>query len=131
MGHKLKERMAAVCATKEELRMAIEVCEAAGVPIFSESLTGENDEGFPDITFHDQEVCQTAARNKPEYPRTWIPLSEFLARAIGVEPKPVVKELTVEKAKELLAKSVRLWFIPSWKWDQYVTELAEYGITKD
>lgn len=127
MKHQLKEGMAAKCANAQELRSAINAIVAAGAcAVHDTCLTRDFDLTCPHLCFDRDDICQC-----PETwsgLRQWIPLHEFILRALGQwveEPK----ELTLEVAKELLKESISHVLnndcVGQRKW---AAKLAEYGI---
>jgi hypothetical protein len=94
MKHKLKNHHVAYCKDKQELRMAIAACEKAGAPVHGTSKTGGNDIRYPHISFVLNEVYQWNGRNPED--EIIIPLSEFIARAMGIEPQSIEPTIVID-----------------------------------
>lgn len=128
--------MAAKCANARELRSAINAIVAArACAVHDTCLTRDFDLTCPHLCFDRDDICQC-----PETwsgLRQWIPLHEFILRALGQwveEPK----ELTLETAKELLGKCAGVMAASkkriegegrtTFELDLVFDKLAEYGI---
>jgi len=127
MKHQLKEGMAARCANAQELRSAINAIVAAGTcPVHWRSdIIVAYDQSSTAVVWNGELVRHALDVSAC---RTWIPIHEFILRALGQwieEPK----ELTLEVARELLKESIRHVLnndiVGQRKW---AAKLAEYGI---
>jgi hypothetical protein len=93
MKHKLQHGHATRCATPEDQIAIVAICHASNVPVYPETLKRRKIDGYPHLVWDGVDVTAISERHTPVI---WISNAEFVARALGHEPKPIEPPIIID-----------------------------------
>jgi len=96
MKNLLKNKDVVACETKEQHLRIVSILKAVGTPVYEPTQRGGSwDEGYPNLAMEGNSVCGNCADAGAE-PYKWLTESEFIAKAMGLIPKPVDPTIKVD-----------------------------------